>query len=192
MFKQKTWERKASEVAKLSDWIHNCNMTSVFHQLTLDAALWHNWFCLWVCVISHFLQAIQTVQLLYTFPSHLCTFCLMSPTFKTWASSSLFPPPFYKIAVKCCEPMRYSVCVLFAHKKHLNRTVALAGLLPCLFSVLCKVSSHTQRGWGRDQIHKGFLGKVSVCAKAKGGGLFFPLQTSCYIYSKDSAASNSH
>lgn len=102
------------------------------------------------------------------------------------------PPPFYKIAVKCCEPMRYSVCVLFAHKKHLNRTVALAGLLPCLFSVLCKVSSHTQRGWGRDQIHKGFLGKVSVCAKAKGGGLFFPLQTSCYIYSKDSAASNSH
>lgn len=116
----------------------------------------------------------------------------MSPTFKTWASSSLFSPPFYKIAVKCCEPMRYSVCVLFAHKKHLNRTVALAGLLPCLFSVLCKVSSHTQRGWGRDQIHKGFLGKVSVCAKAKGGGLFFPLQTSCYIYSKDSAASNSH
>lgn len=85
-------------------------------------------------------------------------------------------PPFYKIAVKCCEPMRYSVCVLFAHKKHLNRTVALAGLLPCLFSVLCKVSSHTQRGWGRDQIHKGFLGKVSVCAKAKGGGLFFPFK----------------
>lgn len=100
----------------------------------------------------------------------------MSPTFKTWASWSLFPPPFYKIAVKCCEPMRYSVCVLFAHKKHLNRTVALAGLLPCLFSVLCKVSSHTQRGWGRDQIHKGFLGKVSVCAKAKGGGCFSPFK----------------
>lgn len=73
---------------------------------------------------------------------------------------------------------RYSVCVLFAHKKHLNRTVALAGLLPCLFSVLCKVSSHTQRGWGRDQIHKGFLEKVSVCAKAKGGGggCFFPFK----------------
>lgn len=37
---------------------------------------------------------------------------------------------------------------------------------------------------------KSLSGKT--CAKAKGGGLFFPLQTSCYLYSKDSAASNSH